>query len=69
MIEAVRPWVSIDASWYIWLEDKWVKSDLTTYDSQSQIEFCMTCPFADECHNCLALRVGKRDGKRRARRR
>ena len=55
MIAAVRPWVSIDASDYMWSDGKWVRSDLTTYDDQDQIEFCMTCPFADECHDCLTV--------------
>ena len=66
MIAAVMPWKSIDASGYIYLDGKWVDSDVTTYDDQAQIELCMTCPFADECHDCVA--VGRTSRKRRRKR-
>lgn len=65
MIAAVLPWKSIDASGYLYFDGRWVESDVTTYDSQAQIELCMKCPFADECHDCVA--VGKRTRARRRR--
>ena len=60
MMTAVRPWESLDASGYTYYEGRWVRSDESTYDSQEQIELCMRCPFADECHDCVTAKARTR---------
>jgi hypothetical protein len=51
--DVVRPWRSVDASGWMYGEDRWVKSDLSTYDDQAQIDLCLRCPFAGECVDCV----------------
>lgn len=63
---AVYPWSSPDAGAWMFLRGGWVPSDLTTHDSQSQIERCMSCPFADECVDCVS---GGGEKKKRGRKR
>lgn len=55
MLASVRPWQSLDAGDWMYSQDgRWVKSDLAPQDSQAQIELCLTCPYADDCHDCVA---------------
>lgn len=80
MVESVRPWESPDAGDWVYSDStgRWVKSDLIPrYDSQEQIELCLTCPYADDCHDCVARgttkktnllrRITQRSGKRKVR--
>lgn len=54
VISAVRPWESADSTGFIvGMTGAWVKSDFTTYDDQTQIDLCLTCPLADDCGDCL----------------
>lgn len=57
-IQSTAPWRSPDAGRWIY-EDigRWAKSDITSYDDQAQIELCMKCKYADDCHDCLAVGV------------
>lgn len=45
-ISAVKPWHSVDSVAFN-------RQEFTTYDDQDQIELCMSCPFADDCHDCV----------------
>lgn len=57
-IQSTLPWRSADAGRWMYLDDgRWAKSDITTYDDQAQIELCMKCKYADDCHDCLAVGV------------
>ena len=54
-IQSTLPWRSANAGRWIYEDSgRWVKSDITTYDDQAQIELCMKCKYADDCHDCLA---------------
>lgn len=46
-----RPWDSIDASYYMWLDGKWVPSDLP-HTPQREIDKCLYCSRAD-CIDCI----------------
>ena len=55
VIAAVRPWDSPDSGGFlVSMTGAWVRSDFSSYDDQRQIELCLACPFADECHDCLS---------------
>lgn len=70
MVASVRPWDSVDAGSLMYNNGRWVKSELLPKDSQAQIELCLTCPYADDCHDCVARGISKRtDILRRIRRR
>lgn len=70
MVASVRPWDSVDAGSLMYNNGRWVKSELLPQDSQAQIELCLTCPYADDCHDCVARGISKRtDILRRMRRR
>lgn len=53
MVESVRPWDSLDAGSLMYNNGRWVRSELLPQDSQAQIELCLTCPYADDCHDCV----------------
>lgn len=53
LFSMTRPWFSLDAGLLMYREGRWEKSDLLPSDSQAQIELCLTCPYADDCHDCL----------------
>ena len=70
MVASVRPWNSLDAGSLMYNNGRWVRSELLPQDSQAQIELCLTCPYADDCHDCVAKGTTKRtDILRRMRRR
>lgn len=70
MVASARPWDSVDAGSLMYNNGRWVKSELLPQDSQAQIELCLTCPYADDCHDCVARGISKRtDILRRIRRR
>lgn len=61
-VAATRPWRSADSGGFIvGMTGGWVKSDFSSYDDQRQIEMCLSCPFADDCHDCVT-RTKKRRG-------
>ena len=68
-VQAVRPWDSIDSSGYLYYGGKWIESDVSTYDSQAQIELCLRCPIADECQDCIGEPSKQRRKKTRTLRR
>lgn len=63
---AVRPWQSLDASGWMYNEGRWTESDLTSYDTQAQINLCMRCSLADECVDCLAQKRRPRKRRRKS---
>lgn len=64
VISAVRPWDSPDSGGFlVGLSGGWVRSDFSTYDDQTQIELCLSCPFADDCHDCVTDR--EKTGRKR----
>ena len=68
MVTATKPWDAINTGDLIYSDDgRWVRSDLTTYDDQAQIELCLRCKYADDCHDCLAYADGTEKQKGRPR--
>lgn len=60
-ISAARPWDTPDSgSYVVGTTGAWVKSDFSTYDDQAQIELCLQCPFADDCHDCVTVSKRRR---------
>lgn len=65
-IQSTLPWRSADAgSWMYQDNGRWAKSDITTYDDQAQIELCLSCKYADDCHDCLAVGIKRTSTKKR----
>ena len=68
MVTANKPWDSINTGNLVYSADgRWVKSDITSYDDQAQIELCLRCKYADDCHDCLATTDGTEKQKGRPR--
>lgn len=55
-IDASLPWRSRDAKEYSYYEGRWVNPQFTTYDSSAQITLCLSCPFSDECKDCVSIK-------------
>ena len=55
-IFASLPWRSQDAREYSYFDGRWMNPKLVSYDSQAQIELCLSCPFADECKDCMSVK-------------
>jgi hypothetical protein len=54
VIAAVRPWDSTDSgAFLVGITGRWIRPDFESYDDQKQIEMCLECPFADDCHECV----------------
>lgn len=62
LVLAKRPWMSVDAKTTAFENGRQVDPRFP-FPTKAEVEFCMTCPFADECKNCLAPKP-----KRKARR-
>lgn len=62
MVQSARPWASPDAGDWVY-SDKghWVRSDLyPRHEDQAQIELCLSCPYSDDCHDCVAKGTTKK---------
>ena len=60
-VSAARPWDTPDSGSYIvGMTGSWIKPDFSSYDDQEQIEMCLQCPFADDCHDCVTVSNRKR---------
>lgn len=65
-IHSTLPWRSADAGRWMYLDDgRWAKSDITTYDDQAQIELCLSCKYADDCHDCLGRAADRPTSRKR----
>lgn len=58
-ILAKRPWMSVDAKTTAFENGKQVDPRFP-FPTEAEVEFCMTCPFAEECRDCLAPKQKKK---------